>query len=122
MTRYIDADKLKEKAIEHLELATQRVADTPTNSPCYQRYISQVSERTHFIGLICDAPTEDVVIHCKDCKHQKKYWHEDRRMKDKGYWIYGCDLIDDPFIGVPVYGVPDQFCSSAEPKEAKDDT
>lgn len=62
------------------------------------------------------AYTERSIIKCQDCKHQKKYWHEDRRMKEKGYWIYGCDLIDDSFVGTPVWGADDQFCSSAERK------
>lgn len=138
MTRLIDADKLKEKAVERLELATQRVADTPTNSPCYQRYCSQASERTYFIDAIDNAPTaspkeicianihfdkeqmqeivDKAIIRCKDCKHQKKFWHEDKRMKEKGYWIYGCNLIDDSFVGTPVWGGDNQFCSSAERK------
>ena len=55
-------------------------------------------------------------IRCKDCKHQKKCWHEDKRMKDKGYWIYGCELIDDSFVGTPVWGGDNQFCSSAKKK------
>lgn len=56
-------------------------------------------------------------IRCKDCKHQKKYWHEDKRMKDKGYWVYNCEFIDDPFVGSPVSGLPDEYCSSAERRE-----
>ena len=56
---------------------------------------------------------DKAIIRCKDCKHQKKYWHEDKRMKDKGYWIYGCELIDDHFTGTPVWGEDNQFCSSA---------
>lgn len=63
------------------------------------------------------AYTERSIIKCQDCKYQKKYWHEDRRMKEKGYWIYGCDLIDDSFVGTPVWGADDQFCSSAEVKK-----
>lgn len=59
----------------------------------------------------------NAVIKCKDCKYQKKYWHEDNRMKERGYWIYGCELIDDSFIRTPVWGEDDQFCSSAEMKE-----
>ena len=59
---------------------------------------------------------DKAIIRCQDCKHQKKYWHEDRRMKEKGYWIYGCDLIDDSFVGTPVWGADNQFCSSAEAK------
>lgn len=97
MTRHIDADKLKDQ-FEPLDWYSGGMV------------ISMINHAKTI-------PVRNKVIHCKDCKHQKKYWHEDRRMKDKGYWIYGCDLIDDPFIGVPVYGVPDQFCSSAEPKE-----
>lgn len=60
---------------------------------------------------------DKAIIRCQDCKHQKKYWHEDKRMKEKGYWVYGCDLIDDSFVGTPVWGSPDQFCSSAESRE-----
>lgn len=60
---------------------------------------------------------DKAIIKCQDCKHQKKYWHEDRRMKEKGYWIYGCNLIDDSFVGTPVWGADNQFCSSAEVKK-----
>lgn len=56
---------------------------------------------------------DKAIIRCKDCKHQKKCWHEDKRMKDKGYWIYGCELISDSFVGTPVWGEDNQFCSSA---------
>ena len=54
------------------------------------------------------------IIKCQDCKHQRKIWYEDRRMKEKGYWIYGCNLIDDSFVGTPVWGEDNQFCSGAE--------
>ena len=57
---------------------------------------------------------DTAIIRCKDCKHQKKVWHEDKRMKEKGYWVYDCEFIDDPFVGVPVCGQPDEFCSNAE--------
>lgn len=55
-------------------------------------------------------------IRCKDCKHQKKYWHEDKRMKEGGYWVYDCDFISDPFESTPVCGQPEEYCSSAEKK------
>lgn len=117
MTRLIDADKLKEKAVEYLELATKRVADTPTNSPCYQRYVSQAADRTQFIGLICDAPTEDAVIHCKDCKYQVKRFCTDKRYKEGGYWEVGCNHFGE-IIGYWGWGgQDDEFCSDAEPKE-----
>ncbi len=62
---------------------------------------------------------DNAIIRCKDCKHQKKYWHEDKRMKDKGYWVYDCDFISDPFESTPVCGQPEEFCSSAERMEDK---
>lgn len=68
------------------------------------------------IKALEERPQGEIVIKCNDCKHQKKYWHEDRRMKDKGYWVYGCNLIDDSFVGTPVWGLPNQYCSSAEQK------
>ena len=39
------------------ELARKRVIDTPTNSPCYMRYIAQLNERTAFKEMLFDAPT-----------------------------------------------------------------
>lgn len=39
------------------ELARQRVIDTPTNSPCYLRYVAQLNERTAFREMLFDAPT-----------------------------------------------------------------
>ena len=57
------------------------------------------------------------IIRCKDCKHQRKIFHDDRRFKNGGYYTYGCDFISDPFVGTPVYGLDEQFCSSAEEKD-----
>lgn len=54
------------------------------------------------------------MIKCKDCKYQQKFWHEDKRMKNGGEWVYNCEFVDDPFTGVPVWGEPEQYCSSAE--------
>ncbi len=61
-------------------------------------------------------PYEERPLRCKDCKHQKKYWHEDKRMKEGGYWVYECDFISDPFESTPVCGEPEEYCSSAEKK------
>ena len=60
------------------------------------------------------------IIRCKDCKHQEKYWHEDKRMKEGGYWVYDCDFISDPFESTPVCGQPDEYCSSAEMREGEE--
>lgn len=56
------------------------------------------------------------IIYCKDCKHQKVVWYEDKRKLAGGYFVYGCKCISDPFICTPVWGLPEQFCSSAERK------
>lgn len=45
------------KLLELEELARNRVLDTPTNSPCYQRYMTQLNERTALKRLIADEPT-----------------------------------------------------------------
>lgn len=42
---------------EKEELARQRVIDTPTNSPCYIRYVAQLNERTAFKEMLFDAQT-----------------------------------------------------------------
>lgn len=143
MSDLIDREALRKLVKELLDLAVKRVDDTPTNSPCYRMYVAQENERKRLIDLIDNAPAvepekiciatvtfdkeqlQEIVdkaiadyqlepIRCKDCKHQKKFWHEDKRMKDKGYWVYDCEFIDDPFTGIPVCGQPDEFCSSAE--------
>lgn len=42
---------------ESEELARQKVFDTPTDSPYYMRYITQLSERTAFKKMLYDALT-----------------------------------------------------------------
>ena len=59
-----------------------------------------------------DAKAE--IVRCKDCKHQQKYWHPDKRMKSKGYYLYWCDRNDDPFVSHTVNGYDDEFCSYGE--------
>ena len=60
------------------------------------------------IGL----PTIDAipVVRCKDCIHQEKFFHEDKRRKDGGYYIYGCELAD----GYSHVCLDDDFCSKGE--------
>lgn len=50
------------------------------------------------------------IIRCKDCKHQEKFFHEDRRRKDGGHYIYGCELAD----GYSHVCLDDDFCSRGE--------
>ena len=57
------------------------------------------------------------IIKCKDCKHQVKEWREDKRMKNKGYWVYGCEHFGE-LMGYWGFGGNDnEFCSDAERKE-----
>lgn len=56
------------------------------------------------------------VIKCQDCKYQVKEWREDKRMKDKGYWVYGCEHFGE-IMGYWGFGGNDnEFCSDAEQK------
>ena len=52
-----DFEKLYADMSEREELARQRVIDTPSNSPCYMRYVAQLNERTSFKEMLYDAPT-----------------------------------------------------------------
>ena len=36
-------------------------------------------------------PKDKSIIKCQDCKYQVKEWRKDKRMKEKGYWVYGCE-------------------------------
>ena len=49
------------------------------------------SEKTA-IDAIKNLPS---VVLCKDCRHQEKIFHADRRRKDGGYYIYRCELAED---------------------------
>lgn len=91
-----------------IEKAYELINSAPTASP-KEICIANI----HFDKEQMQEIVNKAIIRCKDCKHQKKYWHEDKRMKEKGYWIYGCNLIDDSFVGTPVWGGDNQFCSSA---------
>lgn len=53
------------------------------------------------------------VVRCKDCKHQRKIFHDDARRKDGGYFIYWCDLID----GYSHVCLDDDYCSKGERRE-----
>lgn len=93
MTDYID----RQAAIEAL-----RRAEALTRAFGYHNVIETIR----------DIPSADVepVVRCKDCVHQTKFWHNDRRMKNGGYYIYGCDLVD----GYSHVCLDDDFCSCGE--------
>lgn len=54
------------------------------------------------------------VVRCENCTHQQEVWHDDKRMKEGGFFIYSCKLNDDPFVTHVVDGNPGEFCSAGE--------
>ena len=62
----------------------------------------------------------EAVIKCKNCKYQVKEWREDERMKNQGYWVYGCEHFGE-IMGYWGFGGNDnEFCSDAERKGGAD--
>lgn len=57
------------------------------------------------------------LIRCKDCKHQVKKWRTDKRLKDNGYMVCGCDVVGDACGYWALLGQDEDFCSMAKPKE-----
>jgi len=63
-----------------------------------------------------ERPQGEPVIKCQDCKYRVKEWREDKRMKEKGYWVYGCKHFGE-IMGYWGFGGNDnEFCSDAEQK------
>lgn len=54
------------------------------------------------------------IVLCQECIHQKKVFHEDRRYKEGGCWLYSCELNGDSFVSHAVNGIDYEFCSSGE--------
>lgn len=75
-----------------------------------KEYIVPLSEDEAFYGY--KGMTVEL-IRCKDCKHQRKEYREDKRRKDGGYNIYWCELVD----GYAPLGFDDEYCAWAERKE-----
>lgn len=62
------------------------------------------------------AVTAEPVVHCEHCIHQRKFWFDDRRMKEKGYYVYQCAENKDPFVAHVVNGKPGEFCCKGNRK------
>ena len=66
--------------------------------------------------IIDPMPSADVVevVRCKDCKHRLKEWRGDKRLKNTGYWSYGCKHFAE-LMGYWGWGGNDNdFCSYGE--------
>lgn len=90
--RLIDADAFLER--------NKEFADRDFNHPKYEDTLRE---------LVDEEPTVDAVevVRCKDCIHQQKVFHEDKRIKEGGYYICGCELAD----GYSVVCLDADFCS-----------
>lgn len=102
MTRLIDADLLR-KNMEFVCMGIMSGTE-PYNAPLTE---------------IDKAPTvepniKDNIIRCQDCEYRVKEWREDKRMKEKGYWVFGCNHFGD-IMGYWGFGGHDnEFCSDAK--------
>ena len=64
---------------------------------------------------------KDDIIRCQNCKYRVKEWREDKRMKEKGYWQYGCSHFGD-MAGYWFFGGSDnEFCSDAKSVDSRGD-
>lgn len=90
---------------------------------CVNKSSDYVDGVQSMLESIDSAPTIDAVevVRCKDCKHQCKIWHADKRMKEKGYWIYSCKGNSDPFVSHTVNGYDDEYCCYGERKKGEND-
>ena len=70
-------------------------------------------------GNVVGREYQGELIRCKDCKHQVKEWRTDKRLKDNGYMVCGCDVVSDACGYWALLGQDDDFCSKAEPKETR---
>ena len=77
--------------------------------------------------IACSVPYEErpqgkPIIKCQDCKYQVKEWREDKRMKEKGYWVYGCKHFGEIMGYWGFGGYDNEFCSDAEQRGNENDS
>ena len=93
MSEYIDKSALYEKIAQLEELARDRYLETPSNSPCYSRYMTQLNERTTFKHIVSDFPAADVapVVHgrWKQCFEDWRQQIEGDKCSACGFEHYG---------------------------------
>ena len=106
MNEYIDKSALYKKISELEELARDRYLGTFCSSPAFERYQTQMNERTAFKHLIADFPVVDAVqvVRCKDCVHYEK---------GKDYQPY-CNCLDG---GITDYPQGHDFYSAGERRD-----
>ena len=89
--------------------------------PRYNRVIKQTLDDAYRHGETeAEARFYAEIVRCKECKHQVKEWREDKRLKDKGCWVYGCEVVGDACGYWALLGQDDDYCSMAERRTDND--
>ena len=104
--RLIDADLMVELIKAQI---TTNEDDKSTAGMAAKRVMGRLIE------FVNDLPTaQPEIIRCKECKYQVKEWREDKRLKENGYWVYGCRVLSEICGYWAWFGQDDEFCSEAE--------
>ena len=85
--------------------------DLPPAQPDMSGYSDKLWKKAYERGK---AEAQDEIVWCKDCKHQIKEWRTDKRLKDKGYMVCGCEVVGDACGYWALLGQDDDYCSMAE--------
>lgn len=106
-------DKDKETALLYLKACAGNIRDLKYYSDSDKRDLESLER---IIRALENSTSYNPIIKCQGCKYQIKEWREDKRMKEKGYWVYGCEHFGD-MMGYWGFGGNDnEFCSDAEPQ------
>lgn len=90
------------------------VEDAQTVEPICP-YLSNDDVKQPCLNSPCERP-QGKLIKCQDCRYRVKRWREDKRIKEKGYWEYGCEHFGEIMGYWGFGGYDDEFCSDAEQK------
>lgn len=145
MSEYIEREVLYKKLLELEALARARVIDTPTTSPEYQRYRTQLTERVQVARMVEDAPAADVApvvhgywvleaekgpcmdfhvkAHCSECGHK---WFGENGVGNYTYvfsaFVRGADEDAIAFVLYEASKIKiDRFCSACGAKMGKEE-
>lgn len=108
--RAIDGDILEKKLKDAINM-------------CMSIDTSGLSELKAVLEDVEEMPTiEPEIVRCKDCKHQVKEWRTDKRLKNKGYMVCGCEVVGDACGYWALLGQDEDFCSYAERRTDEQDS
>ena len=75
----------------------------------------EINGYSHVVDVLEQLPSaQPEITRCKGCKHQVKEWRTDKRLKDKGYMVCGCEVVGDACGYWALLGQDDDYCSFAE--------